>query len=418
MTMCKRILLSLLCLVILLSACASEPPAPTAPSTEVTEQPTGQTTEVTEAPTETTAPPPSEAEILLSQMTLREKVGQLFIVRPDALDPNRSLEQVFNTTTDGVVMLSDAIRDTYQDYPVGGVIQFAGNLASSLQITEFNGALQDMSSIPLFICVDEEGGAVARLANHHSFNLPKFNNAAYIGASGDPSQALEMGRTIGGYLAEYGFNMDFAPVADVNTNPNNPVIGTRAFSSDADTAAQMAGAMAQGLRENGIIPTFKHFPGHGDTAEDSHNGIAVSYKTFGEMISCEWLPFAEATALDCVMVGHIAVPEITGDLTPATLSKEVVTGILREELGFEGLIVTDSLAMGAITDQYDAGEAAVLALQAGCDVILMPENLYEAFDAVVTAVENGTLSQEWLDETVLRILEFKQAAGILHFDTQ
>lgn len=412
MTMCKRILLPLLCLSILLSGCASEPPTPIAPSTGVTEQPTEQTKEATEAPTETTAPPPSEAELLLAQMTLREKVGQLFIVRPDALEPNRSLERVFNTTTDGVIMLSDAIRDAYQVYPVGGVIQFSGNIVSSLQIREFNAALQDMSRIPLFICVDEEGGAVARLANHRSFNLPKFNNAAYIGASGDPSRALEMGRAIGSYLAEYGFNMNFAPVADVNTNPNNPVIGTRAFSSDADTAAQMAGAMAQGLRENGIIPTFKHFPGHGDTAEDSHVGIAVSHKTFDEMMSCEWLPFAEATALDCVMVGHIAVPEVTGDLTPATLSKEVVTGILREELGFEGLIVTDSMHMGAIIKSYGSGEAAVLALQAGCDIILMPQNLYEAFDAVVAAVEDGTLSEQWLDETVLRILEFKMSHGL------
>ena len=196
------------------------------------------------------------------------------------------------------------------------------------------------------------------------------------------------------------------------TNPDNRVIGNRAFSADPVTVAHMADGVARGLRHQGIIPTFKHFPGHGDTTEDSHYGIAVSHKTAEEMRTCEWLPFEKAGELDCVMVGHIAVPAITGDLTPATLSDAVVTGVLREELGFEGLIITDSMAMGAITEGWSSGEAALAALRAGCDLILMPEDLPEAFEAVVQAVEDGTLPLTWLTERVERILRFKTAHGL------
>jgi beta-N-acetylhexosaminidase len=176
----------------------------------------------------------------------------------------------------------------------------------------------------------------------------------------------------------------------------------------------MAAAFAAGLREQGICPTFKHFPGHGDTAQDSHSGLAVSYKTREELEICEWIPFREATSGDLVMTAHVALPEITGDMTPATLSREIVTGILREELGFAGLIITDAMNMGAIVETYGSAEAAVAALRAGCDIILMPENLPEAFDAVIAALEDGRLTEEWLDDTVRRILEFKQTHGILN----
>lgn len=249
------------------------------------------------------------------------------------------------------------------------------------------------SAVCMLLSVDEEGGAVSRLANHAAFDLSAYESAAAVGATGDAAAAKSMGSTIGAYLKEYGFNMDFAPDADVNTNPDNPVIGKRAFSSDAAIAAQMAGAMAEGLRQQGIIPVFKHFPGHGDTAEDSHTGIAVSIRTAEKMRSCEWQPFEAAGSGDCIMVGHIAVPDINGDLTPATMSDEIVEGVLRNELGFQGLVITDSLSMGAITGQYSPGEAALGALQAGCDILLMPCGLQEAFDAVVHAVENGSLSE-------------------------
>lgn len=358
-----------------------------------------------------TAPAPSErpasVDALLQTMTLRQKVGQLFIVCPEALSVSKAQET-------GVTVLTESMKETLGTYPVGGIIMFSANIVSPSQITDFNKALQEASKIPLFLVVDEEGGRVARLANHPAFDLPKYRSAAAVGASGDAADALEMGSTIGAYLRRYGFNMDFAPDADVNTNPDNPVIGTRAFSSDAKIAAKMAGAMAEGLRKQGIISTFKHFPGHGDTAEDSHKGIAVSYKTEAEMKACEWLPFAEAGSGDCIMVGHIAVPDINQDLTPATMSRAIVQKILKEQLGFRGLVITDSLSMKAITDAYTPGEAALGALRAGCDILLMPDDLQEAFDAVVSAVENGTFPERQLDETVRRILKFKQEHGLLN----
>ena len=219
--------------------------------------------------------------------------------------------------------------------------------------------------------------------------------------------AQDMGFTIGSYLKDYGFNMDFAPVADVNTNPGNPVIGSRAFSSNPRDAAVLARAMADGLRMQGILPVFKHFPGHGDTAQDSHLELAVSYKTREQLHSCEWIPFLQAEDRECIMVGHIALPEITGDMTPATFSPEIVTGILREELSYQGLIVTDSLSMGAVTKDHSSGEAALLALRAGSDLLLMPASFVEAFQAVEDAVEDGSFSMEELDARVLRILKAK-----------
>ena len=218
-----------------------------------------------------------------------------------------------------------------------------------------------------------------------------------------------MGQTIGGYLKTYGFNMDFAPDADVNTNPDNPIIGERAFSSDAATAAQMAAAAAEGLRQNGILPTLKHFPGHGDTAEDSHTDLAVTYKTREELENCELLPFAADTGLHAVMVGHIAAPNVIGSDTPATLSAELIAMIPDAE---NTLIVTDSLSMDAITKAYTPGEAAVQAIQAGCDVLLMPNSLQEAYDAVLAAVQNGTISEARLDQSVNKILHYKQQFAV------
>lgn len=355
-----------------------------------------------------------DVESLMAGMSLREKVGQLFLVRPDALDPAQTQEEIDNSDMPGVKELTSAMEEMLEKYPVGGVVLFGKNLSSPQQVTAFNQAFQEASRIPLFIGVDEEGGSVARLANHPGFDLPQYESAGAVGAAGDPENAREMGRVIGSYLNEYGFNLDFAPVADVNTNPQNPVIGDRAFSSQPRQAAQMASAMAEGLTQEGIIPVFKHFPGHGDTAEDSHSGIAVTYKTAQEMENCEWIPFSQVPEGAWVMVGHIAAPEITGDLTPASLSPALVTGVLREQLGFEGLVVTDSLAMGAITQEYTPGQAALEALNAGCDLLLMPAGLEEAFEAVVTAVENGSLSQERLDQSVERILEYKLEYGLLN----
>lgn len=372
----------------------------------------------TAVPAGPSAPPDTAAETaeeLLAGMTLRQKVGQLFIVRPDALDPSQTQVQINDANASGVTAVTDEMRAMLERYPVGGVCVFGKNLAGPAQITAFTADLQAAAALPLFLAVDEEGGAVSRLANHPAFALPRYGSAAEVAAAGETAAAEEMGQTIGAYLHEYGFNLDFAPVADVNTNPANPVIGRRAFSPDGAVAAGMAAAMARGLYAAGVLPTFKHFPGHGDTAEDSHTGLAVTHRTREEMQGCEFLPFLAAEDTPhAVMVGHINAPALSDDGLPASLSPAVVTGLLREELGQEDvLVVTDSLAMEAVTDQYAPGEAAVLALQAGCDLLLMPNGLAEAYEAVLDAVENGELTEGRIDESVRRILQYKQALALL-----
>ena len=187
---------------------------------------------------------------LVDALTPEEKIGQLFIIRPDALDLTLPQETINDAKADGVTMLTDAMRETLQAYPVGGICQFGKNITDPEQLAQFNADLQAASRTPLFIAVDEEGGAVARLANHPAFDLPQYESAAAVGASGDPADACAMGQTIGAYLKEYGFNMDFAPDADVNTNPDNPIIGTRAFSSDAATAAEIIDIADEYGREN------------------------------------------------------------------------------------------------------------------------------------------------------------------------
>ena len=350
----------------------------------------------------------------MEEMTLREKVGQLFFVRPDALDPGQSLDEIDNVWGNGVKELTSEVAERLRRYGVGGIVIFGKNLTSPQQLTELVADMQDQSKVPLMFAVDEEGGAVSRLGSHPAFDLPWFPSAAVIGGEKKPETAEYMGRTIGEYLAMYGFAMDFAPVADVLTNAENTVIGDRAFSSDGAVAAEMADAVAQGLLSRGIIPVYKHFPGHGGTAGDSHQGVAVLNRTAAELRQSEWLPYTENDLTGCaVMVGHIAVPELTGDMTPSSLSRTVVTGYLREELGFEGLVITDSLAMKGITRNYAPGQAAVAALEAGCDVLLMPADLAEAYAAVLYAAESGEIPMSRLDESVRRILLYKAQIGLL-----
>ena len=391
-------LIFLLILALALTACAGEAEPTTVP---VTTEPTAVTTDPT-LPPETTIPPTQE-ELLLESMGLRQKIGQLFFVAPEGLVPDQAPVRAF----------SEELAAALEEYPVGGIILFADNLENPEQLKTLNAALSAAGEIPMFLGVDEEGGVVARLANHSNFSLPRYRSAASVGASGNPEDAFDMGKTIGTYLREYGFHVDFAPVADVNTNPRNPIIGTRAFSSDAELAAQLVEAMADGLNDAGITASYKHFPGHGDTAEDSHAGIAVSWKTEEEMLGCEWLPFRSAGEQDFVMVGHVAVPELTGDMTPATMSYRMVTEKLKGELGFSGLVITDSMSMGAVTKTRSAGEAAVNALNAGCDILLMPEDLPEAFEAVLDAVAEGIFPEAQLDGIVLRILRFKIQTGMV-----
>lgn len=342
---------------------------------------------------------------IMENMTLRQKVGQLFIVRPDALDFTQTQEQIDNVKEKGVTELTEGMRAALEEYPVGGVAFFGKNIESPEQLLRFTSQLKTAEGLPLFLAVDEEGGLVARLANSKSFDLPKYPSAS------ETEDAGQMGRTIGAYLKDYGFNMDFAPVADVNSNPDNPVIGKRAFSNDAQVVRQKAAAMAEGLQENGILPVYKHFPGHGDTAEDSHAELAVVHKTLEQLQQIEWVPY-ENQKLPAVMVAHVAAPE-AGVEGPASLSHTAITGWLRGLLGHEGLVITDSLSMSAITNAYTPSEACIQAIEAGVDILLMPGSLREAMDGVEDAVKSGRISEERIDESVRRILTAKQSMGLL-----
>lgn len=306
------------------------------------------------------------------------------------------------------------MRQNLEQYPVGGIAVFKKNIQDENQLSSLIADFQSASKIPMIVAVDEEGGAVARLANHEAFSLPKYTSTRDIGKTGDPEQARQMGRTIGGYLRFYGFNLDFAPIADVDSNPANPVIGRRAYSTDAQQTAQMVAAAVEGFHEAGMLCTVKHFPGHGDTGQDSHYGTATSYKTWEEMKAMEMLPFEAgiAAGADVVMTAHITTPNATTDGLPASLSYTMITERLRGELGFQGVIVTDALEMNAIKNHFTPAESAVAALRAGVDVLLMPSDLRAAFDGVVQAVEDGTLSEERLNESVRRILTLKQKAGL------
>lgn len=344
------------------------------------------------------------AEQLLSQMTLDEKIYQLFMVTPEQLT---GASQVTQTGT--------ADKTAIQNQPVGGIVYFAQNLVSRNQCIQMIWGIQSACKIPLFIAVDEEGGTVARVGSNSAMGTTVFPSMAKIGAAGDTFQAYSVGYTIGTDIAALGFNLDFAPVADVYTNPKNTVIGARAFSGDAHIAADMVGACVRGFQASGILCTLKHFPGHGDTVADSHYGEAETSKTLDELWEEEFLPFIagiEAGA-PAVMVGHITAPNAVDEAVPATLSYTFVTEILREQMGFNGLVITDAMRMQAITQQYSSGEAAVRAIQAGVDIILAPDDLAEAVSGIRSAVKQGAIAEDRIDESVLRILNAKIACGLI-----
>ncbi len=377
----------------------SIPTQPTQAETQPT-QPTQPTAAPTTQPTQPPTQPTDPIQDLLDTMTLEEKVYQLFIVTHEQL-----------TGYDRVNQSGGVTQAAIEEKPVGGIIYFSANLETREQCKAMISGIQSYSKIPLFIAVDEEGGMVARVANTDGMGTTKFPNMGSIETRGE---AYDVGYTIGAEIAELGFNLDFAPVADVNSNPNNPVIGKRAFSSDAQETAALVSAAVQGFRDSGTLCTLKHFPGHGDTQTDSHLGYTEVTKTLEELRELEFVPFAAGTQAGAafVMVGHLAVPEVTGDDTPATLSKPLID-LLRTEVGFEGLVITDSMQMQAITDRYTSGEAAVAAIEAGVDVILMPDNLAGAVRGLLEAVEDGRLSEARIDQSVYKILETKAEAGIL-----
>lgn len=345
-----------------------------------------------------------KAEEILGSMTLNEKIYQLFIVTQEQL-----------TGVGQVTKSGDVSKKSIQQMQVGGIIYFEPNIVTPEQCTEMIQNIQSFSKLGLFIAVDEEGGRVARLGNNPDMGTTAFpGGQAAIGKTGDPEQAYIAGCTIGTDISRFGFNLNLSPVAEITDDVEHSVIGERSFGGDPVLTAQMVSSMVKGLHEGGVLCTLKHFPGHGDTTSDPHNGYTEMSKSLEDLMENDFVPFragAEAGA-DFLMMGHFSSPQLTGDDVPATLSKQMIT-LAKEQLDFAGLIMTDSLSMGAITDRYSSGEAAVMALQAGADIILMPQNLDEAVDGVSSAIENGEISVERIDESVKKILLKKLEAGII-----
>ena len=352
--------------------------------------------------------PRDAVEEQLSQMTLREKVGQMFYVRMETLDTTIHWNTYTDLQENPLLEVNQTMRDVNERYPVGGLILYAWNIDNEAQLSTLIAQIRSLNGQPL-LCIDEEGGRVSRIANNPNFNVKKYESMSAIGATGDPNNAYECGNTIGTYLHRYGFDIDFAPVADVNTNPENVIIGPRAFSDDPAVAAPMVTHYLQGLKDAGVTGCIKHFPGHGDTKADTHFGYASTQKTWAEMMDCEMVTFKAGIQWGCqlIMTAHIGAPNVTGSDVPSTMSPIILQDKLRGELGYQNIIITDGMEMGSITQQYTSAEAAVGSIQAGVDIVLGPKNLVEAFDAVMAAVDNGTISEERINQSVRRILKLK-----------
>lgn len=352
-----------------------------------------ETTEVTEEEK------PSLVDETLVGMTLHEKVCQMMFVTPEEL-----------TGEDGVTVAGDATRQALENYPVGGIVYFAKNLESQDQVKEMIDNSQKYSSIGLFVATDEEGGVVNRLMD--TVGTTYIGSMYYYKDDGDET-AYENAYTIANDMSALGFNLDFAPVADVWSNPDNTVIGERAYSDDYAQAAELVGNAVKGFNDGGVMCTLKHFPGHGDTAEDSHYSSAYVHRTKEEIMADEMQPFRSGieAGAEFVMVGHLIVPDI--DEVPATLSYKIATGILRDELKFEGVVITDSFEMESIADNYSVDDAVVMSVKAGMDMILQPKDMASAVNSIEQAVADGELSEDRIDESVRRILTLKESRGLL-----
>ena len=343
-----------------------------------------------------------QASQLVSGMSLEDKVAQMFVITPEALTGDASVTAAGDTT-----------KAAYESRPVGGLIYMADNLLSTEQTTEMLTNMQNIAmertGLPVFLSVDEEGGTVARVAKNDAFGVTDVGNMSDIGATGDAQNAYNAGVTIGTYLKQLGFNVDYAPVADVLTNPDNTVIGTRSFGSDASVVADMVTKELEGLSSQGVFGVVKHFPGHGGVSGDSHDGAVTMDKSLEELMQTEFVPFQKAVenGVSFVMVGHISVPQVVGDNTPASLSQMMVSNVLREQLGYQGIVITDAMNMGAITGSYTADQAAVMAVNAGVDMILMPQDYETAYNGLLQAVQDGTITEDRINESVTRIVKVK-----------
>lgn len=327
----------------------------------------------------------------LNTMSLDEKIGQLFIIQ------------------DRKAIMDEEMKDVLYTIKPGGFIFFSENFQSLEQTEKLIGDIKGTSDIPMFLAIDQEGGRVQRLKTLKGASITRIPSMAKIGASGDDNLAYDTGSTIGHELSLFGINMDFAPVLDVNTKSYNTVIGDRSFGYDPLLVSKMGVALAKGLKDNGVIPVYKHFPGHGSTKTDSHLQLPILTKTKEELMDFDIIPFKDAIkdGAAVIMIGHLAVPNITSDNVPASLSKEIINDFLKDELGFEGLVVTDALNMKAITDNYTQKDIYKMAINAGVDLLLMPKDSLEAFNMVKELVSEGTISEEQIDKSVKKILTLK-----------
>lgn len=329
----------------------------------------------------------------ISQMSLEEKIGQMLIVGVEGYD--------FNDNTKNLI----------EKYKVGGVIVLGENAKNTKQLLKLLNSIRkenQKNSIPLFMSIDEEGGRISRMPKE----FKKLPTNEVIGKINDGKFSFEIGRTLADEIKEFGLNMDFAPVLDVNSNPKNPIIGDRAFSSDAEIVSNLGIQTMEGIRSENVIPVVKHFPGHGDTSTDSHLGLPSVNNDLNRLKNMELIPFAEAIKnnAEAIMIAHILLPKIDKE-NPSSMSRTIITDILREDYKFDGVVITDDMTMGAIMKNYDIGEAAVKSVNAGTDIVLVCHGYdreVKVLNALKDAVSKGKISEERIDESVYRILKLKQ----------
>ena len=333
----------------------------------------------------------SWVEEQINNMSIEEKIGQMLIV------------------TDSSTIADEDLLKKLETIKPGGFILFSANIESYEQTTKLIEDINSTADIPMFISIDQEGGRVARIKKLSDTEVTTIPAMYKLGLTKDEELAYEVGKVVGEELRALNINMDFAPVLDIYSNPENTVIGDRAFGSTAEIVSNMALSFSQGLESTGVISVYKHFPGHGDTYEDSHNTLPIITKTKEELMELELIPFKDAieNGADVIMVGHLAIPSITGNSKPASLSKEVITELLKKELGFNGIVITDALNMGALTKQYTEEEIYINAINAGIDILLMPEFDNETIEIILKEVEEGIIKVEEINDSVEKILELK-----------
>jgi len=331
-----------------------------------------------------------KVEDKISQMSLKEKIGQMIII---------SYEKEYTDELDNILKVVKP----------GGFIVFPQNISTYDGTVEYISKVKSTADIPMIISIDQEGGRVQRIKNMSDVNVQTIPAMLELGKTNDTTLSYDVGAVLAKEIAAFGINTDFAPTLDIFSNPNNTVIGNRAFGTDSQTVINMALPFANGMESQGIIPTFKHFPGHGDTTSDSHVELPVVTKTKEELYQNELLTFKAAidSNAQMIMTAHIALPNVTGDYTPATLSKVIINDILRGELGFEGVVITDAINMRALRDNYILEEICNYSINAGVDIILMPLDPIEASNTIENLVNNGTISEERINESVNRILTLK-----------